>query len=778
MSLSSLLNAQVNVSARVVIEASFLFDDETCISNISKNIPFSLANLPDVIVGTNGNNVLQGNSGGPDRTLNVNLGTLNLSVPEIDTFLGVPIGIDCTNTTTDNITFDIGPLPDSANDFLFGLGGSDTLNGAGGDDILIGDSFDPQDGGFGNDNINGGTGSDIVLGGGGNDRINGNDGSDLLFGDYFLGLVEFDLGLPNSLTVQLPDIPLGSGSLDFLGIPFLEIGSGSARIDNILINLGNLNVSFGSGNEGNDTIAGGAGDDIIIADRGEDDVSGGTGNDIILSGAGNDEIDGGADYDIVIYATSPNGVVVNLDEENSYSNEGGETYIPCFDDKLVPTNAEPEFAISPATANDGYGTTDNLQGVEAIVGSAFDDILIGNSADNALEGFSGNDLFIGNAGFDAFDGSDGIDTVSYRQASNGINVTLEYLFTPEFGIAFDGSGGIDVLLSIENVTGSAGDDVITGDGKDNTLFGGAGNDIISGAAGDDIIFGEDGNDTLNGNSDDDFLVGGKGADVLDGGLFGSTIFGFLGEDTASYFNADSGVEVSLASGTGSKGDAEGDQLIGIENLEGSDFEDELTGDDNNNKICGLNGNDEIEGGNGNDVLKGDGGNDELEGGNGNDTLTGGTGNDEIEGGNGDDVLNGDEGNDELEGGNGNDVLNGGTGNDEIEGGNGDDTLTGGIGNDTLTGDDDDSLSIDRSEGGSDLFLLTEGPGLDTITDFEVGIDLLGVASSLIINIQVTSIDDGSSSQIEVSSTNEALAVLEGVSLLDLPSDLTDLIIEV
>ena len=63
---------------------------------------------------------------------------------------------------------------------------------------------------------------------------------------------------------------------------------------------------------------------------------------------------------------------------------------------------------------------------------------------------------------------------------------------------------------------------------------------------------------------------GAGADMLMGGA---------GFDIVRYRASDAGVEVSLQDGTGTGGHAEGDTLADIEALEGSEHDDELTGDD-------------------------------------------------------------------------------------------------------------------------------------------------------------------------------------------------------
>ena len=114
----------------------------------------------------------------------------------------------------------------------------------------------------------------------------------------------------------------------------------------------------------------------------------------------------------------------------------------------------------------------------------------------------------------------------------------------------------------------------TGNGLNNIILGNAGNNQLIGGAGDDV------------------LLGGLGQDSLDGGS---------GNDTASYSTASTAVNVNLKTGSGSSGEALGDKLVGIENLEGSAFADQLTGDDSNNRLDGGKGKDQLTGGKGNDV---------------------------------------------------------------------------------------------------------------------------------------------------------------------------------
>ena len=130
--------------------------------------------------------------------------------------------------------------------------------------------------------------------------------------------------------------------------------------------------------------------------------------------------------------------------------------------------------------------------------------------------------------------------------------------------------------SIENVNGSAHNDLLAGDALGN------------------ILAGLDGSDFLSGNG---------GADTLNGGN---------GFDNASYYSSSAAVHVSLITGRGMGGDAEGDTLIGIEDLYGSQrYGDVLVGNSMFNHLRGYGGE---------DTLNGGGGADRMEGGTENDTY--------------------------------------------------------------------------------------------------------------------------------------------------------------
>jgi Ca2+-binding RTX toxin-like protein len=228
-------------------------------------------------------------------------------------------------------------------------------------------------------------------------------------------------------------------------------------------------------------------------------------------------------------------------------------------------------------------------------------------------------------------------------------------------------------------------------GGDDDLTGDDGDDVISGGLGDDHIHGGDGHDVLHGNAGDDDLDGGDGDDVLDGGK---------GDDTADYSSEAGlgGVTASLMRNKGTDTFGNTDHFKSIEDISGSQNDDNLTGDNKSNTIDGNDGNDNLRG------LQGD---DTLHGGNDDDSLVGAQGKDSLFGDDGNDTLSGGVGKDALDGGNGDDTLLGGNGKDIMEGGAGADTLKGGRGSDTFVFAD-----------------LTGGP--DTITDFKSHLDKIAI----------------------------------------------------
>ncbi|MEF8721301.1 MAG: DUF4347 domain-containing protein [Candidatus Accumulibacter delftensis] len=660
-----------------------------------------------------------------------------------------------------------------SNDLLDGLAGDDTLNGMAGDDTLYG--------GANNDDLNGGSGDDLLDGGAGVDTVSYSD-------VYFAGV---------QINLQLGTASGGGGEDTLVSIENVIGGDGQ---DTLI------------GNDDDNRLVGGFGDDFLSGLGGNDMLYGYFGRDTLDGGAGDDVLHGGTDdfsseIDTVSYASAAAGVTVSLalngpqdtggagiDSLFSIENLTGST----FDDTLTGSGANNvivggagddlmdggdgndsvdysaatsavtvSLALGGVQATGGAGN-DVLSNFETLIGSAFDDFLTGSNEANVLDGGFGNDTLFGGgandtlvggggddslsagegddqldggSGNNTLDGGSGSDSVSYASVAVGISIDLDAgtVILP---------GGVDSLVSVENVTGGYSNDILTGNASDNRFAAGDGDDRLAGLAGDDTLDGGAGTDTadysaapagvtvnlalsgpqatggagadvlvsierLLGSSFGDSLTGGSGTDTIDGGGGDDTLDGGAGIDWLSYAPSPGGVSVNLGiSGPQNTVGAGTDSLSGFENLEGSEVDDTLTGAAAANKIRGGSGNDSLDGGLGDDTLVGGLGDDVLNGGEGRDEVSYqevGSGPVRVDLGSllpqdvGDqgfdtllsievlrgtiygDTLLGGAADESLYGGDGRDSLSGGAGHDLLSGGAYSDTLSGGLGNDSLIG---------------------------------------------------------------------------------------------
>ena len=322
--------------------------------------------------------------------------------------------------------------------------------------------------------------------------------------------------------------------------------------------------------------------------------------------------------------------------------------------------------------------------------------------------------------------------------------------------ALTGAGKADIIFGqagIDTLTGNDGDDLLVADAGNDRLYGGNGDDFLDGGIGVDVLYGGnnndtlqggDGNDTLYGDAGNDTLHGGTGNDFLSGGGGSDTYLFELGsgQDTVSNYDISPGKTDTIQFAAGvlptdvsitRSGDSliltivsTGDKLTvagyfsmdatGPYKVEAIKFADGtvwnvaavkskiMVGTADTDRLYGYATADNIDGLAGNDYLYGRAGN---------DTLNGGAENDYIYGGDGDDTLAGGTGVDLIYGGNGNDTLQGGDDNDTLYGDAGNDILDGGAGNDTLIGGT-----------GSETYLFGKGYGLDTISNYDIGVGKL------------------------------------------------------
>lgn len=713
---------------------------------------------------------------------------------------------------TDDITLDLG---ESGYTTAFGAEGNDDFSTTGEDSVVI-------DAGAGDDSVIGGEGDDLLSGGEGSDTLHGGAGHDVL-------VIDAD-DLPENIDGgEGFDVAHVSGeesvTID-LNATNLETIYGNEG-DDTLFTSGDGDVLI-QGGGGDDSISGGAGNDMLAGGEGSDTISAGAGDDIVFIDAEDDlaNIDGGEGYDAV-YISDDDGVTIDLADNNFEEGHGGSG------DDHIFTSSDESVLITGGDGNDTLTGTDQADtlsggaGNDVIEGQAGADYLYGEDGDDSITAGDGNDILNGGAGNDTLDGGSGEDLYVFGHGSgqdtvvdaSGDFVYLTQDVTRE-DLNFTRSGS-DLILKINGTDDSltmegwfdgnkANGFVLSGTDPDNPdyvyvmsedddryrLDNDRNWNIVT-LGGEDNIQGTWQNWSWNGEwqatdesmtrgfyadlgGGNDEVVGGDGNDTFQGGAGADTLEGKGGSDTAVYSSSDAGVTVDLAAGTAEGGHAQGDKLTSIENVTGSEHDDQLTGTGGSNTLSGRSGDDVLNGQAGNDELIGGAGADTLKGGDGQDTasyklsefgvevdltagtgtggdaegdvledienltgsdqhdkltgddndnvlkgeaghdvLSGGAGDDQLYGGTGDDILDGEEGDDHLLGEAGVDLLSGGAGNDTLDGGAGHDILLGGEGDDIVDG----GVGSDRMDGGEGADTLLGGAGDDTM-DGGAGDDLL------------------------------------------------------
>jgi len=495
--------------------------------------------VANLLSGGNGNDTLLGNGG--DDQLRGGLGS--------DTLNGGG-GNDTADYSQSNsrILLNLGDAYTESGGHAQGdtLTSVEHVTGSSYNDLIVGDSnTNSLDGRSGNDMLYGLSGNDTLLGNGGNDILRGGASTDRLDGGSGFDIADY----------------LNAGGSVFINLSSSSVEAGSDAAGDRLISIegvyGSHHNDVITGSSGSNTIEGAGGDDMLYGWYGNDTLRGGDGDDFLRGGADSDRLEGGNGYDIADYAQSTSGVTIHLSDNK--------------------------------VEKGGWAQGDRLIGIEGASGSNHNDMFDGDSGSNTfsggagndtLRGLGGNDYLAGGGSSDRLDGGSGYDYADYSASSAAVTVNLS-----DSSVETGGDAQGDRLISIEAVFGSASDDTLTGSNDSNVLEGRGGNDTLSGLGGNDTLRGGDGND---------LLIGGSSSDRLEGGN---------GTDTADYSTSGSAVTVNISDSTvESGGDAQGDRLIGIENLTGSGFADSLVGDGNANRLAGEQGNDTLTGGSGADTF--------------------------------------------------------------------------------------------------------------------------------------------------------------------------------
>lgn len=675
----------------------------------------------------------------------------------------------------------------------------DTLLGGLGDDTIYGDN--------GYDTLDGGTGKDGLYGGKGDDTYNITDKNAVVFEYANEGI---DMVLSSLATYTLGE-----------NIEELRIASGvsGSGVGNGLNNrmAGNFYDNTFDGGSGNDAIAGDGpiwdvgtsfdpneqgGNDLLIGGDGQDSLAGQFGDDVLIGGrltydakglalkdsSGNfvvaadansstvDYLFGGAGddiyyvtsemdvaWDVNLYADyqSPNGVAVD-----SLTDAGGRDWVYSSVDVQLSDSRHFKFIENvklldnpTLDASNNYLWLQGTNGVNQLQGSKYDNWIQGLAGNDTILGGGGNDVLTGGLGDDYLDGT-GVGAAT-STSTKEMNLVM-YGDVSRADARTDGRywGTLTDLAAFNSKNPTLAATASVGQigvqlNLDKTAFLGVAAGRAVGIAGTDTLLniqsavGSDFNDILIGDGSENWLGGGRGNDTLAGGAgndvlilglnsaYGLTInmtdAGLTNMSAASSQSAAKVLDLSSLSNQSNvyfdaaqrpasfAGNGLGILTYwGFEGIGASELRDTVIGSDGSEAVLGLGGNDFIDGGAGNDMLYG---NTSVTTG----ALAGAGMNpaddaDEIHGGGGNDQIWAGVGNGRLYGDAGNDTLNGQWGNDYLNGGAGDDVLNGGAGNDTLFG----GVGKDALNGGlgDDLYLYT---GVETITEKTAeGVDMVFV----------------------------------------------------
>jgi Hemolysin-type calcium-binding repeat (2 copies)./Haemolysin-type calcium binding protein related domain. len=611
----------------------------------SSNINGTGNTLNNVITGNAGNNSIGGGDG--NDTIDGGLGN--------DTLVG-GLGNDTfiVNVATDVVTESASQGTDvvlSSASYTLGLNvenltltGSSNINGTGNtlNNIITGNG--------GNNTIDGGLGNDTMIGGIGNDTYVVNVATDVVTEIANQGTDIVLSAVTYTLAANVENLTLtGSAIIN---------GTGNTLNNVILGNTGNNSIS---GGDGNDTIDGGLGNDTMLGGLGDDTFIVNIATDVVTESAsqGTDSVFSAVTYTLGLNIenltltgtaaingtgnTLNNILTGNADANTLNGGTGNDTMVGGAGNDIYVVDAIGDLVTEDASAGTDtiqssvtYTASANIEnltltGTAAInsTGNTLNNILTGNSGANVLSGGAGSDTLIGGAGADTFVisnsatsatindfvvGTDKIDLRAFAGVTSLSNLVITQVGA---NTTLSNSGVTITLLGVtataltanDFILNAAAGGVINGTAGNDSLVGTTTADTINALAGNDTITGNAGDDVLNGGSGDDLIFGGDGNDVIEGGLGSDLIDGGAGNDTTSYSTSTAWVNVDLSINNQWNGDAAWDNIMNVENIIGSAFNDQLIGDAGANQISGGLGVDTITGNAGDDVLNGNNGDD-------------------------------------------------------------------------------------------------------------------------------------------------------------------------
>lgn len=638
----------------------------------------------------------------------------------------------------------------------------ENISGGTGNDTLIGDdAANSLDGGAGDDSIRGDGGDDVITVGIGDDSIDGGAGVDLLAGQG-----DFDFQLTDAMLVSA----FGNDVLQRIELARLDGGAGNNLLD-------------ASRFSGSVTLMGGEGDDTLTDALGNDSLAGGNGDDVYrLVASGTDllveALDGGSDG--LDYSLATGGVSVEVNRTTPQTVRPNHRLTLSADIERFRGSpfADVVTLLSAGAGQvrqlDGGAGDDSLNASSAtaaitLLGGDGNDTLNGGVAADVLDGGTGNDWLAGGLGSDTLWGGVGDDSFEDAVIGNQFeggdgDDAIRFFGTWTLGT----SGSSTTLKSVEAVQGAGASDVLAGTSgaelftvTPNGVFVGGGNGYVF--QGFETVQGGSGIDTVTGNAEDDqFGVSSNGTVTAYGSMLQTfeVVSGGGGSDRLQGDNGTNESFTLVAAGV-SVGGVSG-SFVSFEVLSGGNGSDSLivpsvAGGSTSWTISRVNGGEvagiafsnieTLRGGSGDDSfailpsgsvasVEGVGGRDWLDysafsvsvsvnlkalSATGLGSLTGIT------------AVRGGRGADQLTGNGGHEVLIGGDGDDTLDGGEGNDTLTGGLGQDVLIG-------------GVALDCVAETRDADmTLTNSTLSFD--GIVEDTLINVEKVCLTGGGSANV-------------------------------
>lgn len=504
------------------------------------------------------------------------------------------------------------------NQELIGSAGNDRIFGQRGNDKLLGNSGNDQlFGGIGDESaISGGGGNDLLSGGMGRDFLNGNQENDLIRGDGTTDQIE-DTSGNDTLSFATAVTPGFTGSVSITNFP-ADLPSEERGV-RVQLDGGACATGFQACN--NDARYGGGYDEVVAG--GIENVIGSPFADYIVGSSVANRIDGGGGADVVygrggddtLYG-GPDGDYLNGEEgTDTVDGQGGADNCPEAGATGCSGTAEAVSQRDRSKISVGYMAT-NLPGPTTL--NWVEVFLTGSTNTDRVKGVYSLVSGTGYVTFTTEGVSAAFDTGSDAASANCTYETAKVVCTlpkPLDAITVAGGAGNDYLSleGFEETTspvllgGEGSDELSTGNGTEDTVVDGnaVGADVLKAGAKDDALINNEGADNLQGGLGNDLLISATlcEGDTLQGAASGEGDGTAVNSSSWAKLVAGSpGVVADLAAtkaGTSWSGSVPtcstgtAATLLNIDDLEGSDGNDQLYGDGNDNNLLGRPGKDEL-----------------------------------------------------------------------------------------------------------------------------------------------------------------------------------------